>query len=260
MAGWNFTEVGISVKDDDRILKQQFMDCIGLEKIYGNDFSDERCSAAGEEIETLYEDFFKDNSMIFGEHPCHECLDEVSLNKIFALLNIVFPRTYLNAQHYSGSTVTCERDMIQFLIDPNNMIIIKSACGEDESEYANPPKYCDCSFRYLDKKTGNYVTKSIKEFKQELRKLSEEANPNGFISDEDFEKEFEMGFRDYFYDFIADPDGDITVIWEGRTSCSYTLAKLEKNYIREVIEKSTEKGYTELTALLNEKCKDILES
>ena len=61
MASWNLTEIGITVTEDDIILKKQFMECIGLKKLGAffdgknliDDYDDTRCSGDGEEFYTM---------------------------------------------------------------------------------------------------------------------------------------------------------------------------------------------------------------
>ena len=110
MASWCYTEIGISVTDDDLELKQQYLDCLGLLKIDGDVFNETECDAAGYELyDSLLNTVCFQVTMIFGKHSDDYSIPE-NLHDIFSLVNLLFPHTYLYCQHYSGTSVTTEND------------------------------------------------------------------------------------------------------------------------------------------------------
>ena len=171
------------------------MDCIGLEKIYGDDYSEQRCSAAGYESSPLYDEWeYKiEEDMIFGEHPYCDGIPQ-GLDNIFKLLNLLFPKTYLYCEHNSGSSVSYEFLLEEHLYNPETLTLIISSSGTED-----------------------------------------------YFGDED-----ESCEEGSYYE------------WEDSDTQNIQSLIPDKEFIRSIIEKSTEKGYTELTALLLDKCKDIV--
>ena len=229
MSSWCYTEIGISVTDDDLVLKQQYMDCLGLLTIDGDTYNHERCSAAGYERDRfLFEEAKKEDDMIFGEDEDFESIPD-NLNDIFFLLNLLFPHTYLYCLHYRGSSVSCERECEEVFYDPIKKRIKKEAGGEDYSE-VSIPEYC----------SGGY---------------SSWCDEDVWIRPEEYE-EFRRKIREGELESNVDVES-LTFEWYGESSESIRFTKPSQEFIKTILEASREKGYTELTALLLEKCKDI---
>ena len=149
MSSGCYTEIGISVTEEDLALKQQYMDCLGLLTIYGDTYNHDRC---GYEINRcIFEEAKKEDEMIFGEYEDFESIPD-NLNEYYFLLNLLFPHTYLYCLHYRGSSVTCERECEEIFYDPKKLIIKKEAKGEDYRE-VDIPDYCYGGFDLWGEKT-----------------------------------------------------------------------------------------------------------
>lgn len=225
MSSWCYTEIGISVTEEDLALKQQYMDCLGLLTIYGDTYNHDRC---GYEINRcIFEEAKKEDEMIFGEYEDFESIPD-NLNEYYFLLNLLFPHTYLYCLHYRGSSVTCERECEEIFYDPKKLIITKEAKGEDYSE-VDIPDYC--SGFYHSWEDDEYL--SVEEYNEMCIKQSEGNLETNFDKDM----------------FIFE--------WDGEKSEIISLTIPSKSFLQKVIAQSTAKGYVELTALILEKCKDI---
>ena len=238
MSSWCYTEIGISVTDDDLVLKQQYMDCLGLLTIDGDTYNHERCSAAGYERDRfLFEEAKKEDDMIFGEDEDFESIPD-NLNDIFFLLNLLFPHTYLYCQHYSGTSVTTENECEEYLFDPKKKKLTKRASGDGFIDIAhegdsigkeNVPEYCTVKYQVTDED----IYYSPQEFAERCRKKKQGNLENDF--DDDY----------------------VSFNWNGKKTDPINSTIPSQELIRTIIEQSKEKGYTELTALLLEKCKDF---
>ena len=229
MSSWCYTEIGISVTDDDLELKQQYLDCLGLLKIDGDVFNETECDAAGYELyDSLLNTVCFQVTMIFGKHSDDYSIPE-NLHDIFSLVNLLFPHTYLYCLHYRGSSVSCERECEEVFYDPIKKRIKKEAGGEDYSE-VSIPEYC----------SGGY---------------SSWCDEDVWIRPEEYE-EFRRKIREGELESNVDVES-LTFEWYGESSESIRFTNPSQEFIKTILEASREKGYTELTALLLEKCKDI---
>lgn len=192
--------------------------------------------------------------MIFGEHPYDYDIPK-GLDNIFKLMNLLFPKTYLYCEHYSGSSVSGERSLEEHLYNPETMTLIKSASGEDYDD-RGVPDYCDGYYRVFIEEDDDYLEYSVEEFnelkEERLKKFIEEEENSEDFDPDDFDPD-DIMVDDLFEDGYS-------YEWDGYEDVNIESLFPDKEFIRSIIEKSTEKGYTELTALLLDKCKDILTS
>lgn len=223
MAGWFFSEIGISANKDDISLKRQLMKCIGLNKMRnGNkpNYDDERCYACGYDMYITYD---KDD-MIFGEYVqtgMENFIKKYEMDCIFSIFNVIFPSTYIHILNSTGSTVCGDQYNEHFLLDPIEMKLDRY--GHGEGECYGLPGYCHRYYHILD--------------------------DDMYLSPEEFE-EYESQHEECFA--IYEWDGEKT------TSYKYLNPIKYKSCIQNVIDESVKNGFTELTALILDKYKDIL--
>ena len=188
MASWCYTEIGISVTDDDLELKQQYLDCLGLLKIDGDVFNETECDAAGYELyDSLLNTVCFQVTMIFGKHSDDYSIPE-NLHDIFSLVNLLFPHTYLYCQHYSGTSVTTENECEEYLFDPKKKKLTKRASGDGFIDIAhegdsigkeNVPEYCTVKYQVTDED----IYYSPQEFAERCRKKKQGNLENDFDDD-----------------------------------------------------------------------------
>lgn len=160
---------------------------------------------------------YEENDMIFGEYG--DYLEKVELEPIFSIYNMVFPGTYVHIQMSSGSTVSGDYAVENILLDPVEMKLKKQAFGEVDTWY---PDYCSGCYRILD--------------------------DDMLMDPEEYEE------------YMSQHE-DICAIyeWDGEKTTAYKFVKPSKykSYVQNIIDESIKNGFTELTALMLEKFKDV---
>ena len=215
-----YTEIGITVNKNDICLKKQFMLCLDFRP--NNPFQDDFSTNKRDNI--IESRLYEGKDMIFGykdldlEDGYHVCfLHENTLDQIAAIINVIFPNTYLQVINlfYSPS---CEAYIEGILFDPKRMLLKKESVVEEFGR-CGIPSYCKGTYLLDD---GSEL--SPKEFRMYEKEYSEDDDMIGY-----------------------------TFTGEGRQNRKYEFSEIDKTFVQSIIEVSKENEYGELTALLIEK-------
>lgn len=232
MAHYSFAEIGITVNENDSELKKQFMDCIGfLGCIDSGEFGEHYPQVPHYDFE--YDSLYDKDDMFYGSIDKKE-LHDIPAHQYYAILNLLFPKTYLFAQHMFGTSVTICWRAEQYLFDPVNNSVTRHFEGEDNDCVIEIHDWCRGSIRVnLYDENDCWVGEEEYSY-SEFYRLSREK-----------QQEIEENCP--------------TCRWSGQMT-EECFIEIDRECVREILDESVKKGYVELSALIMEKCKDYLKN
>ena len=236
MGSWDFTQLGVSTTKENKKLLRQLLECVGVnieDGVYESQAGvinpSFDYSVGGDFYGELY-DRWSDYEAPFYPYD------------VFCIANILFPGTYIYFEHEDGSSVTDWYVRVEDIYDP-----VKGKCFSGEYDYSY-------GFGYVN---GEPPYPLIKDECEELAKergikIKWDKNGKKPENDEFFELCNEILHDRHSFKDLSTEISERPVDYNGYDK------KEMKQKIGVVLDNATDYGYTELTALILEKFKDIL--
>lgn len=229
MGSWNFTQIGMSTKNNNEALLKQLMDCLGV------NFNNRLRESEGGKI-----------SFNFHYDTGGEFSGSVEDAKnIFYFVNKLFPNTYVYYEKERGNSISDDYYREEAIFDP-----VREKCIRGEYDYS----YGDCTANNQPAYMLIRVECEKKAQKQGIKIKWREDDWGGI----------HPGNYDFsvLCDEVLRSHGGISGLGTEKSEYDIDVNGYDKEWFKEyidtVIKKATEKGYVELTALIIKKCRDVL--